>query len=97
MHDFITFTGGRGAVVPSQRIVRIGNESVKYKTRLTKMPENIIKKGDEISELTALPRTKAFGIWSEGISMPTKIEVQRIPRTKKKRVVATWVRELEIK
>lgn len=66
------------------------------KSRQVKMPEDIIKKGNAISELTGLPRTKAFGIWSEGISMPNKIEVKKIPRSKKKKVIATWVREWEV-
>ena len=66
------------------------------KTKHVRVPKELIDKGETISELTGLPRTKAFGIFSEGISMPNKIEVKKVPRSKKKKVIATWTREWEV-
>ena len=49
-----------------------------------------------LSDITGLPRTGAFGIFSESIPCILNSEIIRNPRSKKKRLKLTFVQEFEL-
>jgi len=67
------------------------------KAKNDKIPESLFNKGSEMSRITGLPRTKMYGIFSEGISMPDDVKVKRLPKTKDLEVTAVWKRTWRMK
>lgn len=67
------------------------------KTRKENIPESLFNKGQELSQITGLPKTKVYGIFSEGISMPNDVKIKRIPKTKDLEITAIWKRTWRMK
>ena len=61
------------------------------------IPCKLSDKGQAIKKMTNLPKTEAFGVFSEGISLPNSVFVERIPKSKKKKVRMVWEKEFIIK
>ena len=69
---------------------------VNKKSKKAMIPNELMEKGNILSRELNIPRTRSLGILSEGCSMPTRMVIKKMPRSKKTKVICIWEREYEI-
>lgn len=63
---------------------------------LMRVKEKDKKRIEEVSQITGLPYTKTFGIFSETMPLIINSEIIRKPKSKNKKLRLTFIQEYEI-